>query len=73
MNIQDKMQRAKKAVESIATHDDADFQNVEAALEELVRYTEAASLEAKLRRYGSTFQRFLRYWKMLGRAIAGRA
>lgn len=73
MNIQDKMQRAKKAVDSIATHDDADFQGVESALDELMDYAEEACLNAKLRRYGSRFQRFLRYWRMLGKALVGRA
>lgn len=73
MNIQEKVQRAKKLVDSIATHDDDSVADVQGALEEVADYAEEASTQAKVRRLGSGLTRFFRYWTQLGKALIGRA
>lgn len=73
MNIQDKLQRAQKAIDSIATHDDKAVEEVEQALDDIADYAGAAADEMKVRRLGSGMVRFLNYWKQLGKALIGRA
>lgn len=73
MNIQEKLVRAQKAVDSIATHDDESVPVVQEALEKIADYADKASTQAKVRRLGSGSARFLRYWKQFGKALVGRA
>lgn len=73
MNIQQKVEKAKKAVDFIATHDDESVEVVQDAIEEVGRYAFQAYKDVQVRRLGNAWERFKAYWARLGKALIGRA
>lgn len=72
MNIQEKVIRAKQAVDFIASHDDETVQAIQDALEQVGAHAKAAGAATVKRRLGSVTRRTLAYFARLGASVAGR-